>query len=139
MRVEIFQTIPKQAMEIRKTVFVDEQGFQNEFDDIDFITVHFVLFDDLDMPIATCRVFKEPKNNAYILGRLAVLKESRGKNIGSLIVKKVEEYVKEMGGEQIQLHAQCRVVAFYNKLGFSSFGEMEDEEGCSHIWMRKTL
>ena len=59
MRMEIFQTIPKQAMEIRKTVFVDEQGFQNEFDDIDFIAVHFVLFDDLDMPIATCRVFKE--------------------------------------------------------------------------------
>lgn len=139
MRVEIFQTIPKQAIEIRKKVFVDEQGFQNEFDDVDLIAVHFVLFDDSDRPIATCRVFEEQKNSAYILGRLAVAKESRGKNIGRLIVDKVEEYVKEMGGEQIQLHAQCRVAAFYNKLGFSSFGEMEEEEGRPHIWMRKML
>lgn len=61
MRVEIFQTIPQQAVEIRQKVFVDEQGFQNEFDDIDLIAVHFVLFDDLDVPIATCRVFKDKK------------------------------------------------------------------------------
>ena len=85
------------------------------------------------------RVFKGQENGSYILGRLAVLKESRGKNIGSLIVEKAEEYVKKIGGEQIQLHAQCRVAAFYNKLGFSSFGEMEEEEGCPHIWMRKML
>lgn len=139
MRVDIFQIIPKQAIEIRKKVFVDEQGFQNEFDDIDLIATHFVLFDDSEIAIATCRVFKESKNSVYILGRLAVLKENRGKNIGSLIVKKAEEYVKGMGGEQIHLHAQCRVVDFYNKLGFSSFGEMEEEEGCAHIWMKKML
>lgn len=139
MRVEIFQTIPQPAVEIRQKVFVDEQGFQNEFDDIDLIAVHFVLFDDLDVPIATCRVFKDKKNSTYILGRLAVTKESRGKNIGGLIVEKAEEYVKKMGGEQIQLHAQCRITAFYNRLGFSTFGEIEDDEGCPHIWMRKML
>lgn len=139
MRVEIFEAIPKQAMEIRKKVFVDEQGFQNEFDDMDFLATHFVVLDDSDTPIATGRVFKGQENGTYILGRLAVLKESRGKNIGSLIVEKAEEYVKKIGGEQIQLHAQCRVAAFYNKLGFTSFGEMEEEEGCPHIWMRKML
>ena len=139
MRVEIFQVIPKQAMEIRKKVFVEEQGFQNEFDDMDLLATHFVALDDSDTPIATGRVFKGQENGTYILGRLAVLKESRGKNIGSLIVEKAEEYVKKIGREQIQLHAQCRVVAFYNKLGFSSFGEMEEEEGCPHIWMRKML
>ena len=139
MRVAIFQTIPQQAVEIRQKVFVDEQGFQNEFDDIDLIAVHFVLFDDLNIPTATCRVFKEEKNSIYIIGRLAVTKESRGKNIGGLIVEKAEEYVKKMGGEQIQLHTQCRITAFYNRLGFSAFGEIEDDEGCPHVWMRKML
>jgi len=139
MRVEIFEAIPKQAMEIRKKVFVEEQGFQNEFDEMDLLATHFVALDDSDTPIATGRVFKGQENGTYILGRLAVLKESRGKNIGSLIVEKAEEYVKKIGGEQIQLHAQCRVVGFYNKLGFSSFGAMEEEEGCPHIWMRKML
>ena len=139
MRVEIFQTIPKQAREIRKKVFIDEQGFQNEFDDIDRIAAHFVLLDDLSAPIATCRVFKDEKTNAYILGRLAVVKERRGKGIGSLLVKKAAEYVKMLGGEQIQLHAQCQAEGFYAKLGYSSFGKVEDEEGCPHIWMRKML
>lgn len=57
MRVELFQSIPKQAIEIRQKVFVEEQGFQNEFDDIDYTAVHFVVFNDWDKPIATCRVF----------------------------------------------------------------------------------
>ncbi|MEE0265461.1 MAG: GNAT family N-acetyltransferase [Acutalibacteraceae bacterium] len=139
MRVEVFQPIPQQAIEIRQKVFVEEQGFQNEFDDIDLIAMHFVLFDDLDIPIATCRVFKDVKESTYILGRLAVTKENRGKSIGSLIVKRAEVYVKKMGGDQLQLHAQCRIVDFYNKLGFSAFGEVEDDEGCPHIWMRKRL
>jgi predicted GNAT family N-acyltransferase len=139
MRVEMFQTIPQQAVEIRQKVFIDEQGFQNDFDDIDLIAVHFVLFDDLDMPIATCRVFKGEKNSSYILGRLAVIQERRGKNIGSLIVEKATEYVKKMSGEQMQLHAQCRTTGFYDRLGFSAFGEIEDEQGCPHIWMRKML
>lgn len=136
MRVEVFQSIPQQAVEIRQKVFVEEQGFQNEFDDIDLKAVHFVLFDDSDMPIATCRVFKNEKNTC-ILGRLAVIKERRGNNIGGLLVEKAEEYVKKMGEEQIQLHAQCRIASFYGKLGYSSFGEIEDDEGCPHIWMKK--
>ncbi len=139
MRVEIFQTLPEQAADIRKKVFVEEQGFQEEFDNIDLTAVHFVLFDDSDAPIATCRVFQKGNNGIYFLGRLAVLKESRGKNIGSILVKKAEEYVKKIGGEQIQLHAQCRATAFYNRVGFTSFGDIEDEEGCPHIWMRKML
>ena len=59
MRVEIFQTLPKCAAEIRQKVFVEEQGFQNEFDNIDLNAVHFVLFDDSDVLIGTCRVFKD--------------------------------------------------------------------------------
>lgn len=139
MRIEVFHGLPQQAAEIRQKVFVEEQGFQNEFDDIDLTAVHFVLFDDSDIPIGTCRVFKDDKKKSYILGRLAVVKEKRGENVGSLIVKKAEEFVKEIGENQIQLHAQCRITAFYGKLGYSSFGEIEDDEGCAHIWMKKML
>ena len=78
MRIEVFHSVPQQALEIRQKVFVEEQGFQDEFDDIDSTAIHFVLFDDSDKPIATCRVFKDVIKNSYILGRLAVLKEYRG-------------------------------------------------------------
>ena len=36
--------------------------------------------------------------NAYVLGRLAVIKEYRGKNLGSVIVKEAEQYIKKIGG-----------------------------------------
>ena len=32
-----------------------------------------------------------------------------------------------------------RSVAFYEKLGFETFGEVEDDAGAPHIWMLKKL
>lgn len=139
MRVELYSCLPLEAVGIRERVFVEEQGFRNEFDCIDSKAVHFVLFDDGEGAIGTCRVYKDEQDNSYVLGRLAVTKENRGKNAGALMVKKAEEYVQGLGGKEIKLHAQCRVSEFYKKLGFSEFGGLDDDEGCPHIWMIKRL
>lgn len=164
MKVAIYETLADPAKEIRKKVFIDEQGVQDEYDEIDETAVHFVLFEDGWLPdersavkrsttersaikrstiersaIATCRVFWNEEMNAFALGRLAVIAESRGKNIGSILVNEVEKYVRLRGGTEIVLHAQCRATGFYGKLGFVEFGEVQDEEGCPHIWMRKML
>ena len=139
MKIELFNSLPPEAIAIRQKVFVEEQGFKYEFDDIDDTATHLVLFDDEEAPIATCRVFLSNERSCYILGRLAVLKEHRGKNIGRIIVKEAEKHVQRMGGKEIQLHAQYRITAFYERLGFIPFGEIEDEEDCPHIWMRKTI
>lgn len=154
MKVAIYETLADPAREIRKKVFIDEQGFQDEYDEVDKMAVHFVLFEDGCLPdersttgrsateqsaIATCRVFWNEEMNAYALGRLAVIAERRGKNIGSILVNEVEKYVRLRGGTEIVLHAQCRATEFYGKLGFVEFGEVQDEEGCPHIWMRKML
>ena len=53
MNYKIYNTLPREAAIIRKAVFVEEQGFENEFDDIDSYANHLVLFDN-DKPIATC-------------------------------------------------------------------------------------
>lgn len=139
MNTEIYEGLSDYAKEIRQKVFVKEQGFQNEFDDIDKTATHIVLFHDEKTPIATCRIFWNETMDMYILGRLAVVKEYRGKNIGSLLVREAEKYIHKKGGKSIALHAQCRVTAFYNKLGFTEFGDIEDEEGCPHIWMKKDV
>lgn len=149
MKVAIYETLTDPAREIRKNVFIDEQGFEEEYDEIDEAAVHFVLFEDepslieqsaiVQSAIATCRVFWNEEMNAYTLGRLAVIAKSRGKNIGSILVHEVEKYVRLRGGTEIVLHAQCRASEFYRKLGFVEFGEVQDEEGCPHIWMRKPL
>lgn len=130
-------SLPIDAKEIRKSVFMEEQGFQNEFDEIDDEAAHIVIYNEKELPIAVCRVFKDHGSDSYCLGRLAVVKDYRGKNIGAEVIKEAEKYVCAKGGHRIDLHAQCRVINFYEKLGFAQYGEMDDEEGCPHVWMRK--
>ena len=137
MEIVLYKGISDCAKEIRQNVFVNEQGFHNEFDDIDKIATHFVMFNDAKIPIATCRVFWDTAMNMYVLGRLAVIKEYRGKNIGSVMLKEAEKHIQKIGGKGIALHAQCSVTKFYQKLGFTEFGDTDDDEGCPHIWMKK--
>lgn len=120
-------------------MFVEEQGFQNEFDDIDNVATHFVMFDDNEVPIATCRAFFNEKENLYILGRIAVSKEHRGQNLGRSIIEEAEKHIKEKEGKEIRIHAQCRVVAFYEKLGYIPFGETDYDESRPHVWMKKEI
>lgn len=136
MNIKIFHSAPTEALEIRQKVFVEEQGFQNEFDETDAIAIHFLAFDDCETPIGACRVFPHQTKGIYILGRLAVTKEHRKKHVGAFLVEEAKNYVQKIGGTELWLHAQCQVVGFYQKLGFSSFGEIEDDEGCPHIWMK---
>lgn len=111
METVIYEGIPNYAKEVRQKVFVDEQGFHNEFDDIDETATHIVMFDEDKIPIATCRIFWDTVMNTYILGRLAVIKQYRGKSIGSVIVKEAEKYIQKRGGKCLALYAQCRITA----------------------------
>lgn len=139
MRISVYESFPDCAKEIREAVFIKEQGFQSEFDEIDNTAAHFVLFNEEEVPVATCRVFWNTDMDAYTLGRLAVAKNYRGRHAGSFLVKETERYVQTKGGTDIILHAQCQVSDFYRKLGFVEFGKIENEEGCPHIWMKKSL
>ena len=138
MHIKTYDYLPEDAKKIRINVFVEEQGFQNELDNTDNIATHLVLYDN-GTPIATCRVFHGEQNGEYILGRLAVIKEYRGKNIGKLMIEEAEKSVLKKGGTSLILHAQCRAKSFYEKSGYCEFGEIGDEEGCPHIWMKKDL
>jgi predicted GNAT family N-acyltransferase len=137
IKTEFYEKITPEARIIREQVFIKEQGFKKEFDEIDEKATHIVIYGEDNQPIATCRVFEGKNKHEYILGRLAVNKEYRGKNMGSYIIKEAEKYVQEKGGTCIILHSQCRVKEFYNKLGYEEFGKIEDDEGCPHIWMKK--
>lgn len=107
-----------------------EQGFENEFDDIDTISHHIVVFDE-GKPIGTCRFFKE--NNHYTIGRVAVLKEYRNQHIGNLLLESAENEIKKLHGDLIVVHAQVRVSPFYEKQGYIQFGQIDDDEGVPHM------
>lgn len=139
MYIKLYNGLPQEAHEIRNEVFIVEQGFENEYDSIDDTAAHIVMFTDDSLPVATCRVFWSDKMSSYVLGRLAVLKEYRGRGIGSFVVTEAENYVRLMGGQMLMLHSQCRSTQFYKELGYEEFGGIEYEEECPHIWMKKLL
>jgi len=94
----VYDSLPDEAVEIRENVFVKEQGFEKEFDEIDEKAIHLVMFDEhLQKPVVTCRIYKGSKPGEFILGRLAVISECRGMNLGSDMIQKAEEVVREKG------------------------------------------
>ena len=130
MQVKVFDALPKEAVEIRRTVFVEEQGFQSEFDGVDDVADHFVIFDDVGAPVSTCRVFFDDKKGVYVMGRFAVKKEIRGKSVGRQMVKAVGEYVRKKGKNELQVHAQRRAAPFYQKVGFTPFAKRTKMREC---------
>ena len=126
------------AMKVRQEVFVEEQGFHDEFDDIDEIADHYLLYVD-DEIAGCCRVFPSKDSEKYTLGRLAIRKKYRGKSYGSLIMSKVEEWIKQNNIPAFELSAQVRVRPFYEALGYVARGDEYLDENCPHIHMEKSF
>lgn len=108
--------------EVRKTVFVAEQGYtlQEEFDECDSVCPHLVLFDG-QTPVATGRLVLLGDGTAK-LGRIAVLKEYRGQHLGAQIVQELLKRAKKSGAVRAYVSAQSYAVPFYNKFGFREYG-----------------
>lgn len=126
------------AKKIREEVFVAEQGFQNEFDEIDNYATH-VVFYEKDIPIAVCRYYEDKEKNTYAVGRVAVLPAYRGKQLGQHILAVLEKNILAEGGKKISLSAQVRVQPFYEKAGYAVKGAIYMDEHCPHICMEKIL
>lgn len=122
------------AFKIRFEVFVHEQGVPEdiELDDIDDYAEHLVVYKE-DRPIATGRWFLE--DGKVLLGRIAVLKDHRGSNLGNFLMSSFIDRIFSQGFDEIYLHAQTRVRGFYEKIGFNPYGDVYDEAGIEHVSM----
>ncbi len=138
MKIKIFASLPDEAKRIRQEVFVDEQGFEDEFDTVDGFATHIVLYIDTTAA-GVCRVFKDPETDRMTLGRLAVSKIHRGKGLGTLILKAAEEHTLVEGSTELWLHAQRQAEGFYSSAGYTPVGETDYDEDCPHVWMIKKL
>lgn len=139
MKITVYDKIPDEARYIRETVFLDEQGFETEYDENDNIAKHIVIYEN-DKAIATCRVYWDTEVNCHHIGRIAVLKPYRGKGLGILVVTEAEKLVKESGGNEAFISGQLRVAEFYkNKLGYTQYGDTYLEENVPHVALKKTL
>lgn len=127
------------ARAIRQAVFVEEQGFTLEFDTIDPIAWHLLLTEEGE-PLATGRTFpKEGEPGTYLIGRVAVIKAARGRQLGREVLSHLEGQILTLGGKKAELSAQLQARGFYEKLGYRAVGEPYLDEHCPHITMVKSL
>lgn len=123
------------CLEIRKTVFVEEQGVpaEIEIDQYELHCIHFLTFVD-SIPVGTGRL--RIKDSIIKFERIATLKSFRGKGVGKQLMEVMLNYAKEHYGHlKPYMHSQLEAVGFYEKLGWISVGEIFYEANIPHLAM----
>jgi predicted GNAT family N-acyltransferase len=116
---------------LRTTVFVEEQGVPVELE-WDELAYHVIAYAPDRQPIGTGRLLQDGH-----IGRIAVLKEWRGKGVGKALLGMLLVIANKMGYEEVKLHAQTRVLDFYVRRGFVAQGEEFMEAGIPHLLMTR--
>jgi predicted GNAT family N-acyltransferase len=134
---------PAEAVEIRRRVFVEEQGVPeaDELDGKDAERTHFLARDAAGRAVG-CACLRplalaQASGAQHKVERVAVLPELRGSGLGRELMEAVEAHARALGARELVLHAQASVVAFYEKLGWSSIGPRFVEAGIEHQKMGK--
>ncbi|MEF9961534.1 MAG: GNAT family N-acetyltransferase [Erysipelotrichaceae bacterium] len=124
---------------LRTIVFVEEQGFQNEFDETDDIAMHFTFY--VDDELAGCgRMFEDEENHDMVVfGRIAVLEKFRHQGLATYIIETMETIAKDAGYKIVYLSSQCNVQGLYENIGYDVCGEPQMDEHVQHIGMKKAL
>ena len=122
---------------IRTKVFCEEQKISKEieFDNLDHLCSHFLIFDD-KKAIATARV-RQKEKNVLKIERVAVLLEFRRLKVGSILIENIIKHHMNISySNSFVLHSQVAVADFYKTLNFISYGNEFFEDGISHIAMK---
>ncbi|OYD07869.1 hypothetical protein CHM34_10035 [Paludifilum halophilum] len=129
----------KQAFDIRKRVFVEEQGvpLSEEIDEWDQSAIHFLAV-DREQAVGTARL-RLPTKSTGKVERVAVLKSSRGSGLGHSLMVAIEDYARKQNVEELILNAQVQALDFYRKLGYRQQGPIFMDAGIEHMEMRKPL
>jgi hypothetical protein len=116
---------------IRNEVFTKEQHIDEckDFDGQDLHTVHGLVVTKGKFVGSGCML-----EDGHI-GRLAVRREYRGRGFGAKLVLALVEEASPRGLNRVYLGAQKHAVGFYEKLGFSVYGEPYTEVNIKHVHM----
>ena len=121
----------EKAFAIRVRVFVREQKVPEEIelDRDDERAAHFLAFSG-ENAVGTARVVMRGKSAK--IGRMAVLKSYRRRGVGKKLLKCAVAVARKQNAQNIYLHAQVPVIAFYETMSFRCAGPVFDEAGIPH-------
>jgi predicted GNAT family N-acyltransferase len=131
---------PDAAREIRRRVFVEEQGVapHEEWDAHDEAasgTLHFVAQHG-ERALGCGRLRSVGK--AAKIERVAVLPEAREQGVGRALMEAAETAAWRRGEPTLTIHAQLPVLPFYERLGWRALGPEFTEAGIAHRKMEKS-
>lgn len=131
-----YETGLPELRSVRETVFVHEQNvpIEEEWDALDPQCLHVIARDAQGRPIGTGRLTPEHK-----VGRMAVLREWRGKGVGDAMLVALIEVARQRGWRALALNSQVSASAFYIRHGFVPYGERFWEAGIEHQAMHRKL
>lgn len=114
-------------------------SLREEFDSYDGEKSKYIVLLDDGYPVATCR-FYELDSETVLLGRVVVLPEYRGKNLGSQTIREAEKWIVELGYKAVRIDSRLEAIGFYEKLGYRRVsGETLRSWKFECAEMRKTL
>jgi len=121
---------------VRTAVFVEEQRIpeHEEWDEHDDTSLHVIAYDAAGAPIGTGRLLRDG-----VIGRIAVVKPWRGRQVGDAIMRHLIGEARALGVRESVLHAQTYAVPFYERFGYAVEGREFIEAGIPHIRMRLSL
>jgi len=121
---------------IREAVFVAEQGVpaEIELDEWDERSEHALACEDGGRVVGTGRLLPDGH-----IGRMAVLRERRGRGVGAAVLAALIDRARERGMRRVVLNAQSRAVPFYARFGFAVSGDEFIEAGIPHVEMARKL
>ena len=124
-----------EAQRIRFTVFIDEQGVpaEIEMDEHDATSIHALAVSDGKV-VGTGRLLPDGH-----IGRMAVLKEWRGRGVGQALLRALIDAARRRGDTEVALNSQVHALGFYGAHGFEAEGPVYEEAGIPHQVMRLKL
>jgi len=135
LRVELgdWQAMRERAVPVRYAVFVEEQRVppEIELDEFDPLSLHALAVDGQGRVVGTGRLLPDGH-----IGRMAVLREARGRGVGSALLQSLMRAARARGDSEIALSAQTHAIPFYERFGFSAEGAEYDDAGIPHRRMR---
>ena len=132
----------QQALDVRRRVFIEEQRVPEslEIDEHDgnpesVTTAMHVLALMGEAPVATGRVLLAHDDGRAHIGRVAVLAQHRRAGYGRAVMQALHELAFERGIRDITLAAQLHAIGFYERLGYTGYGNVFLDAGIEHRWM----
>ena len=128
----------QQMVDLRNEILRKPLGMQLEGADIAADQHHILIgaFEEEKM-LGCCMLVRE--SNSVLLRQMAVRNQLQGKGIGRALMEFAENIARDIGYQEIAMHARATSTGFYEKMGYVTSGSEFTKLSISHVLMKKRI